>query len=342
MLNGMIDLRSDTITQPDGGMRNAIANAVVGDDVLGDDTVVQDLEQQTAELLGKDAAVFVPSGTMANQLAIRVNTRPGDAILLDANSHIYFYEAGAPAALAGVQCKLLTGERGMFTADQLEAAIPPNDNHFAQPSLVCLENTHNRGGGTIWPLEQMQSVAEVARKHNLLLHLDGARLWNASVASGIREDEYASLFDTVSVCFSKGLGAPVGSLLAGSVSAIEKARFYRKQQGGAMRQVGILAEAARYALENNRDRLSEDHYNCKILAEGLAKISGIKVDGAGPETNMVFINTGDHDAADLSRRLEGLGVRLLQTGTNTLRAVTNLTVSNEEIDDVLKVFKKLV
>jgi len=342
MLNGMIDLRSDTITQPDGGMRDAIANAVVGDDVLGDDTVVQELEQQTAELLGKDAAVFVPSGTMANQLAIRVNTRPGNAILLDANSHIYFYEAGAPAALAGVQCKLLMGDRGMFTADQLEAAIPPSDNHFAQPSLVCLENTHNRGGGTIWPLEQIQSVAEVARKYNLLLHLDGARLWNASVASGIRESAYASVFDTVSVCFSKGLGAPVGSLLAGSVSVIEKARFYRKQQGGAMRQVGILAEAARYALEHNRDRLIEDHKNCQILAKGLAGIPGIEVDGAGPETNMVFINTGDHAAADLAKRLEGLGVRLLQTGPNTLRAVTNLTVSCQEISDVLSAFEKLV
>ena len=342
MLNGMIDLRSDTITQPDDGMRDAIANAVVGDDVLGDDTVVQELEQQTAELLGKEAAVFVPSGTMANQLAIRVNTRPGNAILLDANSHIYFYEAGAPAALAGVQCKLLTGDRGMFTADQLEAAIPPIDNHFAQPSLVCLENTHNRGGGTIWPLEQIQSIAGVARKYNLLLHLDGARLWNASIATGIKEAVYASMFDTVSVCFSKGLGAPVGSLLAGSVSAIEKARFYRKQQGGAMRQVGILAEAARYALEHNRDRLVEDHKNCQILAKGLAGLSGIEVDAEGPETNMLFINTGDHAATDLANRLEGLGVRLLKTGPNTLRAVTNLTVSRREISDVLSAFEELV
>ncbi|MFL2910507.1 MAG: threonine aldolase family protein [Limisphaerales bacterium] len=341
MLNGKIDLRSDTITQPDKGMREAMANAVVGDDVLGDDPVVQDLERQTADLLGKEAAVFVPSGTMANQLAIRVNTRPGNAILLDANSHIYFYEAGAPAALAGVQCKLLTGDRGMFTAAQLEAAIPPRDIHFAQPSLVCLENTHNRGGGTIWPMDQLKSVAEAARKHNLLLHLDGARLWNASVASGIREADYASIFDTVSVCFSKGLGAPVGSLLAGSFLAIEKARFYRKQQGGAMRQVGILAEAAKYALKHNRNRLSEDHKNCQILAKGLAKLPGIEVDKAGPETNMLFINTGNHDAADLVKRFEGLGVRLLQTGQNTLRVVTNLTVKREEIKEVLSAFEHL-
>lgn len=342
MLNGKIDLRSDTITQPNDGMREAMSRAVVGDDVLGDDPIVQELEMQTADLLGKEAAVFVPSGTMANQLAIRASTRPGDAILLDANSHIYFYEAGAPAALSGVQCKLLEGNRGMFTAEQLEAAVPPHDNHFAQPSLVCLENTHNRGGGVIWPLDQIESVAEVARKHDLLLHLDGARLWNASVASGIQEAEYAAMFDTVSVCFSKGLGAPVGSILAGSIPVIKKARFYRKQQGGAMRQVGILAEAARYALEHNYDRLAEDHQNCRILAKGLAKLDGIQIDSDGPETNMLFINTGDYVAADLVKQLESSGVRLLDTGPNTLRAVTNLTVSSEEISEVLTAFERII
>ena len=262
MLNGKIDLRSDTITQPDDGMREAMARAVVGDDVLGDDPTVKALEQYTADLLGKEAAVFVPSGTMANQLAIRVHTRPGDAMLLDANSHIYFYEAGAPAALAGVHSKLLDGQRGQFTAEQVEAAIPPRDDHFAQPSLVCLENTHNRGGGSVWPLEKIGAVAETARRHNLALHLDGARLWNASASSGISEREYAAQFDTVSVCFSKGLGAPVGSALAGSAEAIARARYYRKQQGGAMRQVGILAAAARYALDHNRARLADDHENC--------------------------------------------------------------------------------
>ncbi len=341
MLNGKIDLRSDTITQPDEGMREAMARAVVGDDVLGDDSTVQALEQHTAELLGKEAAVFVPSGTMANQLTIRVHTRPGDAMLLDANAHIYFYEAGAPAALAGVHSKLLDGQRGQFTAAQVEAAIPPHDDHFAQPSLVCLENTHNRGGGSVWPLEQIKSVAETARRHNLALHLDGARLWNASAASGISEREYAAQFDTVSVCFSKGLGAPVGSALAGSAEAIARARYYRKQQGGAMRQVGILAAAARHALDHNHARLTDDHENCQRLAKGLAKLSGLTVDEAGAETNMVFIDTGERDAADLAKRLDGMNVRLLDTGPHTLRAVTNLTVNREEIDQVLAAFEQL-
>ena len=340
MLKGKIDLRSDTITQPDDAMREVMAHAVVGDDVLGDDPTVRELEQRTAALLGKEAAVFVPSGTMANQLAIRSLTRPGDAILLDANAHIYCYEAGAPAALAGVQVSLLDGARGQFTAAQLEAALPPRDDHFAPPSLVCIENTHNRGGGSVWPLEQIESVTAAARGHGLSLHLDGARLWNASVASGVSEAEYASHFDTVSVCFSKGLGAPVGSILAGTADVIAKARFYRKQQGGAMRQVGIIAAAARHALEHNRSRLADDHANGRALANGLAKLPGLEVDAAGVETNMVFIGTGDRDAGALAKRLEELGVRLLDTGPHTLRAVTNLTVSAEEVGQALTAFEQ--
>ena len=340
MLKGKIDLRSDTITQPDDAMREVMAHAVVGDDVLGDDPTVRELEQRTAALLGKEAAVFVPSGTMANQLAIRSLTRPGDAILLDANAHIYCYEAGAPAALAGVQVSLLDGARGQFTAAQLEAALPPRDDHFAPPSLVCIENTHNRGGGSVWPLEQIESVTTAARGHGLSLHLDGARLWNASVASGVSEAEYASHFDTVSVCFSKGLGAPVGSILAGTADVIAKARFYRKQQGGAMRQVGIIAAAARHALEHNRSRLADDHANGRALANGLAKLPGLEVDAAGVETNMVFIGTGDRDAGALAKRLEELGVRLLDTGPHTLRAVTNLTVSAEKVGQALTAFEQ--
>jgi len=340
MLKGKIDLRSDTITQPDDAMREVMAHAVVGDDVLGDDPTVRELEQRTAALLGKEAAVFVPSGTMANQLAIRSLTRPGDAILLDANAHIYCYEAGAPAALAGVQVSLLDGARGQFTAAQLEAALPPRDDHFAPPSLVCIENTHNRGGGSVWPLEQIESVTTAARGHGLSLHLDGARLWNASAASGVSEAEYASHFDTVSVCFSKGLGAPVGSILAGTADAIANARFYRKQQGGAMRQVGIIAAAARHALEHNRSRLVDDHANGRALANGLAKLPGLEVDAAEVETNMVFIGTGDRDAGALAKRLEELGVRLLDTGPHTLRAVTNLTVSAEKVGQALTAFEQ--
>ncbi len=341
MLNGKIDLRSDTITQPDATMREAMTNAVVGDDVLGDDPTVRELEQRTAALLGKEAALFVPSGTMANQLAIRSLTRPGDAILLDANAHIHCYEAGAPAALAGVQVSLLDGQRGQFTASQLEAALPPRDNHFAPPSLVCIENTHNRGGGSVWPLAQVESATSAARQHGLALHLDGARLWNASAASGVSEARYAGHFDTVSVCFSKGLGAPVGSALAGTTDVIAKARFYRKQQGGAMRQVGILAAAAIHALEHNRSRLANDHANCRALANGLAKLPGLEIDAAGTETNMLFIGTGRRDAAALAKRLNESGVRLLATGPHTLRAVTNLTVNSEEINQTLTVFGQL-
>ena len=342
MLNGKIDLRSDTITQPDAAMREAMANAVVGDDVLGDDPTVQELERHTAELLGKEAAVFVPSGTMANQLAIRVHTRPGDAILLDANSHIYCYEAGAPAALAGVQVNLLNGQRGQINTYQLETALPPNDDHFAPPSLVCVENTHNRGGGSVWPLAQIELVTNAAHERRLALHLDGARLWNASVASGVSEAEYAGHFDTVSVCFSKGLGAPVGSALAGTAKLIAKARFYRKQQGGAMRQVGILAAAAAHALQHNRTRLTDDHANCRALANGLAKLPKLEIDANGAETNMLFIGTGERDAGDLAKRLDNAGIRLLATGPHTLRAVTNLTVTAEEVDQVVTAFDQAV
>ncbi|HJN89609.1 MAG TPA: GntG family PLP-dependent aldolase [Verrucomicrobiota bacterium] len=342
MLNGKIDLRSDTITQPDATMREAMTNAVVGDDVLGDDPTVRELEQRTAALLGKEAALFVPSGTMANQLAIRSLTRPGDAILLDANAHIHCYEAGAPAALAGVQVSLLDGQRGQFTASQLEAALPPRDNHFAPPSLVCIENTHNRGGGSVWPLAQVESATSAARQHGLALHLDGARLWNASAASGVSEARYAGHFDTVSVCFSKGLGAPVGSALAGTTDVIAKARFYRKQQGGAMRQVGILAAAAAHALEHNRARLADDHANCRALANGLGKLPGLEIDVAGAETNLLFIGTGECDAADLAKRLEKSDVRLLVTGPHTLRAVTNLTVTAGEIAQVITAFEQFI
>ena len=341
MLNDKIDLRSDTITQPDTAMRKVIANAIVGDDVLGDDPTVQELERHTAALLGKEAAVFVPSGTMGNQLAIRSLTRTGDAILLDANAHIYCYEAGAPAALAGVQMTLLDGERGQFTSTQLEAALPPKDDHFAPPSLVCIENTHNRSGGSVWPLEQIASVAVTARKHGLALHLDGARLWNASSMSGISEAEYASYFETVSVCYSKGLGAPIGSALAGSNEVIAKARFYRKQQGGAMRQVGILAAAALHALQNNRERLAEDHANCRSLANGLEKLPFLEVDASSVETNIVFIGTGGRNAFDLSKRLDEAGLRLLATGPHTLRAVTNLTVTENEISEAITAFEQL-
>ena len=327
----LIDLRSDTVTKPTPAMREAMARAEVGDDVFGDDPTVKALESRTAELLGKEAALFVPSGTMANQLAIRSHTEPGDEILVEANAHIYYYEGGAPAALSGVMCRCINGQRGIFTGADVEASLRPADQHFPRTRLVCLENTHNRGGGKIWSIGQVQEVAAAARKHGLQLHLDGARLWNASVAAGIPERDYAAYFDTVSVCFSKGLGAPVGSALAGPKAFIERARRFRKMFGGGMRQAGIIAAGALYALANHRARLAEDHANAKALASGLAAVSGLEATPAEVETNMVRFRVRAMPAQQLVDRLRAQGVLVLAVGPDTIRAVTNLMVSSDDI-----------
>lgn len=327
----LIDLRSDTVTKPTAAMREAMARAEVGDDVFGDDPTVKALESQTAELLGKEAALFVPSGTMANQLAIRSHTEPGDEILVEANAHIYYYEGGGPAALSGVMCRCINGQRGIFTGADVEAALRPADPHFPRTRLVCLENTHNRGGGKIWSIGQVQEVAAAARKHGLQLHLDGARLWNASVAAGIPERDYAAYFDTVSVCFSKGLGAPVGSALAGPKAFIERARRFRKMFGGGMRQAGIIAAGALFALANHRARLAEDHANAKALASGLAAVNGLEAAPAEVETNMVRFRVRALPAQQLVDRLRAQGVLLLAVGPDTIRAVTSLMVSSDDI-----------
>lgn len=327
----MIDLRSDTVTKPTPAMREAMARAEVGDDVFGDDPTVKALESRTAELLGKEEALFVPSGTMANQLAIRGHTEPGDEILVEANAHLYYYEGGAPAALSGVMCRCINGQRGIFTGADVEAALRPADQHFPRTRLVCLENTHNRGGGKIWSIGQVQEVAAAARKHGLQLHLDGARLWNASMAAGIPERDYAAYFDTVSVCFSKGLGAPVGSALAGPKAFIERARRFRKMFGGGMRQAGIIAAGALFALANHRARLAEDHANAKALASELAAVKGLEATPAEVETNMVRFRVRSMPAQQLVDRLRAQGVLLLAVGPDTIRAVTNLMVSSDDI-----------
>jgi threonine aldolase len=262
-----IDLRSDTITVPTPAMREAMAAAEVGDDMFGEDPTVAKLEARVAELLGKEAAMFAPSGTMVNQLALRAHTEPGDEVILDGNAHIYYYEGGAPAALAGVMCRCLPGVRGIFTAADLEAVLRPADQHFAPTRLVCLENTHNRGGGKIWPQELVREIGTLTRERGIRLHLDGARLWNAAVARGISERELAAEFDSVAVCFSKGLGAPVGSALCGSREFIQRARRFRKMFGGGMRQAGIIAAGALHALEHHRGRLAEDHANARVARD---------------------------------------------------------------------------
>ena len=334
----MIDLRSDTITQPTPAMRQAMAAAAVGDDVLGDDPTVAALERRTAELLGKEAAVYMPSGTMTNQVAIRAHTEPGDEIILEAQAHSYFYESGAPAALAGVSCRLIPGERGLFTADQVRSVLHPQNIHFPVTRLVCIENTHNRGGGTIWPLERIAQVEAVAREAGLKMHLDGARLWNASAATAIPEADYARHFDSVSVCFSKGLGAPVGSALAGTREFIARCRRFRKMFGGGMRQAGIIAAGALYAVDNHRARLVEDHANTKALAEGLAGLKGIQLDVASVQTNIVVMRVTATPAADLARRLAEAGVLVLATGPDLIRAVVSLAVDRDAINRATPAF----
>lgn len=341
-MNHPVDLRSDTVTQPTPAMRRAIAQAEVGDDVFGDDPTVLRLEARVAGILGKEAALFVPSGTMANQLAVRVHTQPGDEILVEAQAHLYYYEAGAPAALSGVMCRCLPGQRGVFTAADIEAALRPADVHFPPTRLVCVENTHNRGGGKVWPLERLREVVACARRHGLALHLDGARLWNASVASGVPERDYAALFDTVSVCFSKGLGAPVGSALAGPRDLIERARRFRKMFGGGMRQAGILAAGALFALEHHRERLAEDHARARRLAEVLSELPGAAIDPASVETNLVYFRVTRQPAGEVVAALETGGVRLLASGPDTLRAVPNLNVSTADFARALEVFRRVL
>ncbi len=337
----MIDLRSDTVTKPSDEMRRVMASAVVDDDVLGHDPTVEQLEHRTAELLGKDGALFVPSGTMANQVAIKTHTVPGDEIVMEADCHIKRYEVGAPAAISGVMCQLIAGQRGLFTGDDLRAAVRGGDVHFPRTSLVCIENTHNCGGGTVWPIEQLAEVASVAREAGLKLHLDGARLWNASAASGVSEAEYAKHFDSVAVCFSKGLGAPVGSVIAGDAAFIAAAKRFRKMFGGGMRQAGIIAAGAIYALDNNRARLAEDHANAKALAEGLAGIDGVEIDPATVETNLVYFKLTSFPADELLAGLTVAGVSLMGSGSS-LRAVTNLMVTRADIDKTLAATAKIM
>jgi threonine aldolase len=328
-----IDLRSDTVTRPTPAMRRAMADAEVGDDVLGDDPTVIRLQETIAHITGKEAAVFVPSGTMANQLAIRAHCEPGDEIIAHEDSHIIHYETGAPAALAGTMIRPLRGPLGMFTPDDVEAAVRPWSHHFAVSKLLLLENTQNRGGGAVWPLHTIHAVTATARKHHLKLHLDGARIWNASAKSGIPVADYAKPFDTISCCFSKGLGAPAGSALCGDRETIKRAHRFRKMFGGTMRQAGILAAAALHALDHHRDRLTQDHANAARLAQGLAQIPGVSI--AMPvDTNMVFIDLAPNlpPAATVCTHLATRGVLALPTAPRRIRFVCHLDVSTQDID----------
>jgi threonine aldolase len=325
-----IDLRSDTVTRPTAGMREAMARAEVGDDVLGDDPTARALEEEMARITGKQAALFVPSGTMGNQLAIATQTRPGDDVIVGEGAHPVLYEAGGGAALSGVQFTV-AGREGLYTADEMEAAVHPRVYWTPRTSLVAIENTHNRSGGRVWRQSQARAVAERAQVLGLATHLDGARLWNASVATGVEVAVLCAPFDTVSLCFSKGLGAPVGSAFCGASAIVEEARRLRKRWGGGMRQVGVLAAAALYALAHHRARLSEDHANARALAEKMAGVDGVRVDPSAVETNIVNLDL-DVSAEAVARAAGEAGVLIHASGPTRLRAVTHLDVSRSSID----------
>jgi len=327
-----IDLRSDTVTKPSAGMRQAMAAAEVGDDVYFEDPSVNRLQDAIAALLGKPAALFVPSGTMSNQLAIGALTRPGDEVICDANAHIAGFEAGGLAALWGVQPRTIPALRGLLDPAAVDAAIRPRAEHYPTPTVLAVENTHNRGGGSVYSLVRLHELAEVALRHGLSIHMDGARLWNACAATGHAPSEFAAHATTVSVCLSKGLGAPVGSVLAGPIDVIADARKLRRRLGGGMRQAGVLAAAGLYALEHNRARLTDDHANARLLAERLAQLPGASL--LHPvETNLVFVAFAGRLARDLSRSLAQAGVLANPEGSvpDALRFVTHLDVKRDEI-----------
>jgi threonine aldolase len=339
-----IDLRSDTVTKPTPAMRRAMAEADVGDDVYGDDPTVNRLEAKTAELLGKEAALFVPSGTMANQIGIGVLTQPGDELLCSTTSHVYVWEAGGIARLWGVTARTFAGDGGLLSIDHLRSAIRPGDDvHYVRTGLICLENTHNRGGGRIHAIAGIAEIARWARDHNLSMHLDGARLMNAVVGSGILAHEWARYFDTVSICFSKGLGAPIGSALAGSRDAIGHARRLRKLLGGGMRQAGVIAAAALYALEHHVDRLIEDHARAHILADAFASTEGFALESGPIETNLVWVavNPSMGTAADVAAYMRSRGIIVSVPAPQIIRVCTHLDITTEQVQYAARVIREI-
>ena len=332
----MIDLRSDTCSRPTDAMRAAMASAEVGDDVYGDDPTVKALERATAEILGKDDAVYVVSGTMANQIAIRAHTEGGDTVLCDQAAHVYGMEGGMMTGFSGVLPRLLPGVRGVFSPADVEAATPSLHPFFPPifppVKLLCLENTHNAGGGAVWPLAQLQAVTATARSRGLALHLDGARLWHASAATGVGEADYAAAFDSVAVCFSKALGAPVGSCLAGSKDFIARARRFKQQIGGGFRQAGIVAAGALHALTHHRGRLGETHAAAQVFAQGLAQIDGVVIAPALVETNIVYFRLRGVDAGGLAEDLHRRGLHVLPAGPDAIRAVFYLDISTADAE----------
>jgi threonine aldolase len=340
----MIDLYSDTMTKPTPAMRKCMAEAEVGDEQKGEDPTVNRLQDMVAELLGKEAAVYLPSGTMCNEISLAAWARTGDEMIIHRDSHPVHFEVGGPAYLARIMVYPLDGSRGMFTAEQVEEAIRPDSPHYPCSRIVEIENTHNMGGGSIWPLAQVQTVCAMAHRYGLVTHLDGARLLNAVVATGISAKAYAAPFDSAWIDLSKGLGCPVGAVLAGSREFIKSARRLKHLFGGAMRQAGIIAAAGVYALEHHVARLAEDHEHARRLAQALAELPGVHLNPADVETNIVIFDVGatSRPAKEIGEHLEKEGVRVSVVGRTKLRAVTHLDVSRQDIERAIEVFRRVL
>jgi threonine aldolase len=335
----IVDLRSDTVTRPTPGMLAAMMSAQVGDDVFGEDATINQLEAKLAAMFGMEAGLFCPSGTMSNQIAIKCFTQPLDELIADQTAHVYRYEGGGIAFNSAVSTRLLYGERGILTADMIAPEINAENIHFPHTSLVVLENTVNKGGGSCYTLEQIAPIAQLCKKNNLKLHLDGARIFNALAHTGDRPVDYGQYFDGISVCLSKGLGAPVGSVLLASADTIKYARRIRKVLGGGMRQAGFLAAACIYALDHHVDRLKIDHHHAALLASELAKLPWVS--GVLPaETNIVLFDTLE-PAEAIAKQLENKGIRAVPTGANRIRFVLHLDVSPEQVEYTIKALKEI-
>lgn len=340
----IVDLRSDTVTRPSQAMRKVMSEAEVGDDVFGEDPTANRLQEKLADLLGMEAALFVPSGTMGNEICIKALTRPGDEVICESGCHIFRFESGAAAFLSGVQMRPISGQQGVITVEQVEAVINPTQDHFPQTTVITIENTHNFAGGRIFPLEQMVRLYELSRARGLKLHLDGARLWNASAETGIALKKYVRYCDTVSVCFSKGLGAPVGSAVAGSAEFITEAHRLRKIYGGGMRQIGILAAAALYGLENHLSLLPQDHEHARLLAQGLAEVPGIRIELDSVQTNIVIFDVDKKrkSVVELTAELQQRGVLMIPFGGTRIRAVTHLNISRQDVESAIKAVNEIM
>ncbi len=340
---GTIDLRSDTVTRPTAEMRKAMAEAEVGDDVFGDDPTVNSLQERAAELLNKEAGLFVPTGSMGNQVSLGAVSRPGDEVICESDAHFLHYEGGSVAAHLGLVARTVKGSQGVFTSGQIALMIRKGSEHNPRTAVVAIENTHNAAGGGVFPIEEARAISKVCRDEGVAMHIDGARIFNAQAATGTPVAEWAACADTVTFCFSKGLGAPVGSMVVGSSEVIKEARRLRKRLGGGMRQVGVIAAAARVALETGPDRLTEDHANARRLAEGLAERFPGAVDPASVQTNMIYLDLAPigMSGTELSARLAKEGIVTLGGPWPTMRLVTHRDVTAQDVERVLQVFASL-